>query len=210
MCKPWIVLGGGGHAKVVIDTLLTSHQDILGFTSPTEEVAMVLGVERVGDDDALGRYAAGEVALANGLGSVGSSDRRRDLFLHFSAQSHSFPPVVHPSAVVASSVSLGSGVQVLAGAVVQAGCRIHDNVIVNTRSSVDHDCSIGAHAHVAPGVTLSGGVTVGEGAHIGTGASVIQGVTIGARSVVGAGAVVVRDVSVGCTVVGVPANERIQ
>lgn len=210
MRKQWIVLGGGGHAKVVIDTLLAAHQDVLGFTNPSDEVTSVLGVERVGDDDALGRYAVGEVALAIGLGSVGSSDRRRELFLRFSAQSYSFPPVVHPSAVVASSVSLGSGVQVLAGAVVQAGCCIHDNVIVNTRSSVDHDCSIGAHAHVAPGVTLSGGVTVGEGAHIGTGASVIQGVTIGARSMVGAGAAVVRDVSVGSTVIGVPANERIQ
>lgn len=208
MGKPWVVLGGGGHAKVVIDALLAGQHQVLGFTSPGAEVAAILGVERVGDDDALGRYPAGEVVLANGLGSVGSSDLRRELFLRFSAQSYSFPTIVHPSAVVASSVSFGSGVQVLAGAVVQPGCRIRENVILNTRSSLDHDCTIGAHAHVAPGATLSGGVVVGEGAHIGTGASVIQGVEIGERSVVGSGAAVVRDVPAERTVVGVPAKER--
>ena len=208
MRKPWVVLGGGGHAKVVIDTLLAGQHQVVGFTSPETEVDLILGVERVGGDDALSRYAAGEIVLANGLGSVGSSDRRRELFLRFSGQDYSFPPIVHPSAVVASSVSLGSGVQVLAGAVVQPGCRICENVILNTRSSLDHDCTVGAHAHVAPGATLSGGIRVGEGAHIGTGASVIQGVTVGERSVVGAGAAVIRDVPAGRTVVGVPADER--
>ena len=208
MRKPWIVLGGGGHAKVVIDALLAGQHQIVGFTSPETEVDSILGVMRIGDDDALEGYSPEEVVLANGLGSVGSSDRRRKLYLRFSAQNYPFPPLLHPSAVVAASVSVGSGVQVLAGAVVQSGCCICENAILNTRSSVDHDCIIGAHVHVAPGATLSGGVLVGEGAHVGTGASVIQGVTIGAESVVGAGAAVVRDVLVGSTVVGVPAKER--
>jgi acetyltransferase-like isoleucine patch superfamily enzyme len=82
------------------------------------------------------------------------------------------------------------------------------NSIINTRASVDHDCVIGAHVHLAPGVTLSGGVTVGEGTHIGTGAVVIQGMTIGPRAIVGAGAVVVADVPAGAVVLGVPARER--
>ena len=210
MPKPWIVLGGGGHATVVIDTLLAADHQITGFTSPEADAASVLGVERVGDDDALDDYDPEEVALANGLGTVRTSHRRQELFLRFTARGYSFPPVVHASAIVAASVRMGSGAQVLAGAVVQPGCRIHENAIINTRASVDHDCSIGAHAHVAPGVTLSGGVTVGEGAHVGTGASVIQGVKIGAGSVVGAGAAVVRDVPAGSTVVGVPAKERVQ
>jgi len=94
----------------------------------------------------------------------------------------------------------------MAGAVVQAGCVIGSNTIINTRASVDHDSKIGAHVHVAPGVVLSGGVTIYDEAHLGTGAVVIQGVTIGRASVVGAGAVVIRDVSDGAKVVGVPAK----
>ncbi len=207
MRKPWIVLGGGGHAKVVIDALLARRYRVPGFTSPEVNAASVLGVEHLGDDDALDGYDPEEVVLANGLGSVWTDGRRRDLFVRFRTRTYRFPPIIHASAVVASSVEVGPGVQVLAGAVVQPGCRIHENTIINTRASVDHDCSIGAHAHIAPGVTLSGGVTVGEGALIGTGASVIQGVKIGAGSVVGAGAAVVQDVPAGSTVVGVPAKE---
>jgi len=94
----------------------------------------------------------------------------------------------------------------MAGAVVQAGCRIGENVIVNTRASIDHDCDIEAHAHVAPGAVLSGCVHVGERAHIGAGATVIQGLTIGAGAIVGAGAVVVDGIPDGVTVVGVPAR----
>lgn len=210
MRKPWIVLGGGGHAKVVIDTLLASNHLVSGFTSLENGVASILGIERVGDDEALEGYAPEEVVLANGLGSVANTDRRRDLFIRLSAQKYQFPPVVHVSATVASSATLGPGTHVMAGAVIQPGCAIAENVIINTRSSLDHDCSIGAHAHIAPGVTLSGGVVVGEGAHIGTGASVIQGIRIGARSVVGAGAAVIRDVPAGSTVVGTPATERAQ
>ena len=207
MDKPWIVLGGGGHAIVVIDALLSRGRKVIGFTSPESEAAPILGINHIGNDAVLDRYDHGAVTLANGLGSVRSTDRRRELFSRFS-RAHAFLPVVHASAVVAPSVAMGAGVQVMAGAVVQPGSSIMENVIINTRSSVDHDCSIGAHAHIAPGVTLSGGVTVGTGAHVGTGSSVIQGVTVGAGSVVGAGAVVIRDVPDGITVFGVPAKER--
>ena len=207
MDKPWIVLGGGGHAMVVIDALLSRGCEVLGFTSPDSQVTSILGVEHIGDDAVLDRYAPDAVALANGIGSVKSTDRRRELFIRFS-EAYTFLPVIHASAVVAPSVAMEAGAQVMAGAIIQPGSRIMENSIINTRSSVDHDCSIGAHVHIAPGVTLSGGVTVGAGAHIGTGSSVIQGMTIGAGSVVGAGAVVICDVPPGVTVVGVPAKER--
>jgi UDP-perosamine 4-acetyltransferase len=78
---------------------------------------------------------------------------------------------------------------------------------VNTSSSIDHDCRIGAHVHVAPGVTLSGGVEVGDGTHIGTGACVIQRIRIASHCFVAAGAVVVRDVAMNAKVAGVPARE---
>ncbi len=94
----------------------------------------------------------------------------------------------------------------MAGAVVNIGTRVKENSIINTNASVDHDCLIGAHVHIAPGVTLSGGVTVGEGSHIGTGASVMQGIEIGANVIVGAGAVVIDNIETGKTVCGVPAS----
>ena len=86
------------------------------------------------------------------------------------------------------------------------GTRIAENSVINTGAVVDHECIIGSHVHVAPGVTLSGGVQVGDGSHIGTGATVIQGVSIGRKALVGAGAVVLKDVPSGARVAGAPAK----
>ena len=82
----------------------------------------------------------------------------------------------------------------MAGAVINIGTRVEDNAIINTRASVDHDCHIGRHVHIAPGCTLSGGVSVGDETLIGTGSSVIQGISIGQRCLIGAGGNVLRDV----------------
>jgi UDP-perosamine 4-acetyltransferase len=102
---------------------------------------------------------------------------------------------------------LGEGVQIMAGTVVQPGSKIGDNTILNTRSSVDHDCEIGAHVHIAPGVTLSGGVRVHDDAHIGAGAVLIQGVEVGASSLVAAGSVVIHAVPANTRVAGMPARK---
>lgn len=95
-----------------------------------------------------------------------------------------FPPLVHPSAVVARSAKLGAGCVVMAGAVIQAGACIGPFAIVNTCASVDHHCMVGAYAHIAPGAHLCGGVEVGEGALIGVGVGVAPGAKIPAWSLV--------------------------
>ena len=95
----------------------------------------------------------------------------------------------------------------MAGVVIQPGSRIGKNSIVNTKASVDHDCIIGDHVHISPGVTLSGGVTVGSTVHIGSGATIIQGMRIGDNCLVAAGAVVISPLLDSVTVAGVPAKE---
>ena len=208
MSLPVLVLGGGGHAKVLIDALLAASTAIAGIIDPDPLLAgaRVLGVPVLGGDTVVKEFSSGEVLLVNGLGSVGLPLRRKRLFEQFKEQGYRFATVIHPSAIISSSVDMEEGVQVMAGAVIQPSCRIGMNTIINTRASVDHDCVVGDHAHVAPGVTLSGGVVIGTACHIGTAAAVVQGVTIGEASVVGAGAVVLKNVPAGTTVVGVPAK----
>ena len=208
MTRPVIVLGGGGHAKVVIDALLRGGVPVLGVTDPCQALAgrRILGVKVLGNDEVVLAHRPEELLLANGLGSVGVPERRREIFERFSALGYGFASVIHPSAVISSDAEIGEGAQIMAGAVIQPGCSIGRNAIINTRASVDHDCIIGDHTHVAPGVTLSGGVRVGVGVHIGTGATVIQGIDIGNDSLVGAGALVLKTVPSGETVVGVPAK----
>jgi UDP-perosamine 4-acetyltransferase len=201
-----VVLGAGGHARVVIDALQCAGADVSGIVAPAP-AEPVLGVTWLGTDESL-LAGAERPRLANGIGSVDASPTRAALFDRFVAAGFTFVNVIHPSATVARSARLGAGVQILAGAVVQPGAILGTNVIVNTRASVDHDCVVGDHAHIAPGATVSGDVTIGTGAHVGAGATVLQGRAIGARAVVGAGAVVDRDVPAGVVVVGVPARAR--
>ena len=202
---PVIVIGGGGHAKVLVSTLLLRRRYLLGFVDLNLALPPLLGISHLGTDSAVFKYLPGQVELVNGIGSVSCARNRQGVYDRFVEKQYRFATVIHPSAVVATEVEIESGVQIFAGAVVQPGCRLGANAIVNTGARVDHDCIVESHAHVAPGVTLCGAVQVGSGAHIGAGATVIQGVRIGAGSVVGAGALVIRDVPQGVTVIGVPA-----
>lgn len=209
MNLPVIVLGAGGHAKVLLDTLRACSIDVIGVTdsNPAKAGTAVQNVKILGTDSALREFPPSAVTLVNGIGSVGLTDARRALFDKFKRLGYAFANVIHPTAVIAPTARLGEGVQVMAGGIVQPDCEIGKDSIINTGASVDHDCRIGAHVHIAPGVTLSGGVEVGDNVHIGTGSTVMHGVRIGADSIIGVGAVVINDVPPRTTVAGVPAKE---
>ena len=208
MSMPVIVLGAGGHAKVLINALQLCTIEILGITDPDPALIgqKVLGVSILGSDDELKKYSADKVQLVNGLGSVRLPESRCRIFDECKRMGFTFATVVHPSAIVADDARIGEGSQIMAGAVLQPGICLGVNVVINTRASLDHDCHIGSHTHIAPGVTLSGDVYVGKGAHVGTGASVIQGVRIGEDSLVGAGSVVLKDIASGVKAFGCPAK----
>lgn len=210
MNKPVIVLGAGGHAKVLIQTLLLNDINIIGILDhkDIEMGRKVMGISIIGTDDSVLRYSTQDILLVNGLGSVKSMVAREKLFAEMKRQGYMFTAVIHPSAIIASDVTFGEGVQIMAGAIVQPGCYVGDNSLINTRVAVDHDCHIGDHVHIAPGATLSGGVSVGSETHIGTGATIIQGIGIGRQCLVAAGSVVIHDVPDGQIVMGVPARSH--
>jgi sugar O-acyltransferase (sialic acid O-acetyltransferase NeuD family) len=202
MGLPIVILGGGGHAKVVIYTLLLQDRQILGYCDLGPDGKPVLGVGRLGEEEVILRFAPEKVRLANGIGSP----LRSAVYERFAAKRYLFEQVIHPSAVVATDVHLDSGVQIMAKAVVQPGTCIGIDTIINTAASVDHDCVLGSHVHVGPGAVLCGHVRVGDGAQIGAAATIIQGKSIGAGSIVGAGALVLEDIPSKVTAVGVPAR----
>jgi UDP-perosamine 4-acetyltransferase len=205
--RPVIVLGGGGHARVLLDLLGLLGATILGVTTfDGMGEAPMPGVSVLGDDDAVLRFSPGEIMLVNALGIALASDKRKKLQEKFLSAGYVFPALLHPAAIVSRFAVIGDGCQVMAGAVVQAGARIGTGAVINTRATVDHDCEIGPYAHIAPGASLSGAVRVGECTLIGTGASVIQGITIGAMCTVGAGSAVIRELRESTRYAGVPAR----
>ncbi len=210
MSLPVLIVGGGGHAKVLIDVLRLCSVEILGIvdTDPSKIGNDILGIRVVGDDDVILQYQTNSLHLVNGMGSVHLPIKRRVVFEKFKKNGFTFATVIHPSAVIAADAFLDEGTQVMAGAVVQPGSRIGVDTIVNTKASVDHDCRIGNHVHLSPGVTLSGNVQVGDVSHLGTGANVIQGMTIGRNCFIGAGSLVIGNVPDDVEFMGVPARKR--
>jgi sugar O-acyltransferase (sialic acid O-acetyltransferase NeuD family) len=199
-----LILGAGGHAKVVVATLRAVGLEVVGvLDDDLRKVGQTLfGVPVLGNLADLSQYMGKPCIIA-----VGDNSSRRRLFEEWQWRRMIWRSVVHPSAFVDASATVGAGSVVLAGATVQVDVSIGSHCIVNTQASVDHDCNVGDFVHLAPGCRLAGNVTVEEGAFLGIGSSVIPGVTIGANAVVGAGAVVLRDVPAGATVVGVPARK---
>jgi UDP-perosamine 4-acetyltransferase len=199
-----IVLCAGGHARVVIEALLSRGTRPAAVTDrDSARVGTLLGgIPITGPDEDILKMQIDQVELANGLGNRASKSSsglsaRRELFQRFAALGYAFPVISHASAVIASDAVLSDGAQVMAGAIIQPAARLGRNVLVNTRAVVEHDCQVGDHAHIAPGAVLCGGAVVGEGAHVGAGAIVLGGISVGAGSVVAAGAVVARNVEAG-------------
>jgi sugar O-acyltransferase (sialic acid O-acetyltransferase NeuD family) len=203
-----ILLGAGGHGRVVLDALRSyADVEVLGFIDADPTVRQVDGASVIGDDTKLGSLRG--LGITHGVVTVGSvqpSARRAELFEKLRAAGLAGAIVIHPSATVAPSAEIGEGSVVLARSVVNPGARVGRNVILNTGAIVEHDCVIGDHVHVSPGAVLGGGSHVGEGSHVGISACVVQGIRVGERVLVAAGAVVVRDIPDGWRVAGVPAK----
>lgn len=202
------MLGAGGHAAVLAEALLAQGRNLIAMVAPepAHKNSPLAGITQLmSDESLLSAYSADQVDLVNGLGSLPSSVLRWQLFEYFSNHGYHFVSVVSPHAIISKYAKLAAGVQIMAGAIVQANARVGLNSIINTGAIVEHDCIIGAHNHIAPGATLSGSVITDSRVHIGTGANVIQGITIGEQAVVGAGTTIVRDIPAQQVIIPAPS-----
>ena len=208
--KSCVVIGGGGHAKSLVDALqLQGVYSAVGITDSNQRLwgSSVLGVPVIGADDELPSLRRrGVEYFVIGVGSVSDNRQRKALFEGALALNLLPAIVVHPSAVTSPSAKLGGGTVVLAGAIVNADATVGENVIVNSGSLIEHDCMVGDHVHVCPGARIGGGGRLGTGSFIGTAASLKQGITVGDWATVAMGAVVLSDVGPGMTVMGIPAR----
>jgi len=202
MAEPLVVIGSGGQAKVIVEAVLA--------LTPDREIIILDDSDGAGERSVLGiRVSGNRDALASAsrvIPAVGNNEARAKLIAWLLDQGHELETVLHPSAVVAESVSVGPGSFVAAGAIVIAEAKLGVGAIVNTGATVDHDCAIGDAAHIAPGVHLCGNVRVGARSLVGVGTSVRPGISICDDVTIGAGSVVVADITERGTFVGNPAR----
>ncbi len=212
-----LILGAGGHGRVVLDILLAANRAagnvdhatarVLGFLDNNPDVhgRRIDGVAVLGPVDDLASLAE-RVGATHAIVAIGDNGVRRSLARFVEQCGLELANAVHPSAALAHNSRLGRNVVVAAGVVVCAHCQIGDSVILNTGCIVDHQTMIGEGVHICPGVRIAGRVNVEAGTFVGIGATIIPRVTLGYEAIIGAGAVVIEDVAPLATVVGVPAR----
>lgn len=202
-----VVVGGGGHATVVVSVLKKSGYTVLGYTDAKNH-GDILGAPYLGDDLALSELVQAHPGCQAilGVGKTDESSSRSQLQSQVRALGFIFPVVVSPAAVVNEHVTVGAGTVVFDGVVVNTGTAMGDCCILNTSCIVEHGCDLGNNVHVSPGAVLSGGVKIGANCMIGAGAIVIQCVNICPDCLVGAGCTVLEDIPSPGVYVGTPAR----
>lgn len=202
MFKKIIILGAGGHAKVIADIALKCGYEVLGFLDDNADVKESGGIRVLGPIADCVKYSDCEFVIG-----IGNNLTRK-------AISDKFPlnwaTVIHPSAQIGFDVKIECGTVVMANAVINPSARIGKHCIINTASVVEHDSEIGNYVHLSPKGLLCGTVKIGDNTNIGAGATVINNISICSDSVIGAGATVIDDINEQGIYVGTPAKKLLR
>jgi sugar O-acyltransferase (sialic acid O-acetyltransferase NeuD family) len=205
-----IILGAGGTSREIADTVgdinrIERRWNLLGFLDDdaAKYGKAVAGLPVLGAIDCARQYAARFII---GVARAGDSWRRRRIVERLALTRERFATIIHPSATVSRSATIGVGTAILYNSVVTTDVTIGDHVIIQYNVTVSHDAVIGDFVTMAPGSLIAGSVRLGAGAYLGAGSQVINDVTVNEAAVVGLGAAVIRDVMAGETVAGNPAR----
>lgn len=192
-----LLYGAGGHARVIVDTLMDLGLAVHGLFDDAVVNGTFLGTP------VLGKYDPACFTDAKLVITIGKNSDRKKIA---SSIKHEFGSVVARTSLVSPKATMGFGCMILQNVIIQTYSVLGNHVILNTASQIDHNCTLGDYVHIAPGAVLCGDVTVGEGTLVGAGAVVTPGVKIGKWCTIGAGAVVIADVPDGSVFVGNPAR----
>lgn len=200
-----VILGFGGHAKSVADSILKGGRyHIVGYT---DTHGCNSQFEYLGTDDELIKiYKQGTHKAALGVGYLGNS-MIRDKLVHIAHEiGFEFPAIIDPSAIISEDAVIGEGTFVGKRVVINAGARIGDFCIINTGAIIEHENTVEDYSHVAVGVILCGNITVGHHSMIGAGSTVIQGKTIGDNCIIGANSTIISHVEDNMKCYGIVKN----
>ena len=203
--KELIIIGAGGHGRVIADIAqkLGAYDKIAFLDDGDAKESMGLPV--VGKVADMQKYAAS----ADMFVAIGNSKVRGDFIERLLAMGANVPTLIHPSAIIGACVEIGAGTAIMAGAVINPCSTLGKGVILNTCSSIDHDCVIGDYCHIAVGVHVAGTVCLGDKVWLGAGATIKNNVNVCSDCIIGAGAVVVKDITESGTYIGVPAKIKL-
>ena len=194
-----IIIGGGGHAKVIADIAVANHYNILGFLDDNPNTLQFSNLKRLGKISDCIKYNDVQFIIA-----IGNNTVRQNIAKKYPLN---FATLIHPSAIVSKYAQLAKGTVVMPLCVINSHAKIGEHCIINTSSVIEHDANVNNYTHISPNATLCGTVNIGENCHIGAGATIINNITICDNCIIGAGAAVTNDIIENGTYVGVPAQK---
>lgn len=206
MAEAGYIVGAGPQGRILAEMWQIQEPGIdLHFLDDNADLhgKRVLKVPVDGPVDML---ASVDLAVARIVLAVGDNHRRLELDSSWDARGVRWAKIIHPSAVVARSASIGDGSVVFPQALVHTGALVGRHVVINSGALVEHDAVLGDGVSISPGVSMGGRVRIGRATFISTGAVIAPRVSIGAGSIIGAGAAVVADLPDGVLAYGVPAR----
>ncbi|MEG0564465.1 acetyltransferase [Anaerorhabdus sp.] len=201
MNRKVILIGNGGHAKVIADIIKLNNDEIVGFiVDKGYDTNNALGLKWLGDFTVIDRYKEDyEFIIA-----IGSNKLRNQISELYDLKWHT---AIHPSAIIDTTCIVSEGTCIMANAVVNSSAKIGKHCIINTGSIVEHDCIVDDYCHLSPNSVICGTVKIGKEVHVGAGSTVINNISIIDNVIIGAGACVVKDIVESGTYVGVPTKK---
>ncbi len=196
-----ILIGAGGHAKVIADIIRCRGDRIIGYLDDNV-TGDIDNIPVLGTTSGIARFTS----RAGFFVAIGNAMAREKIMAAVTSAGGSCYTAIHPTAVIAQDTTIAPGTAIMANAVINSGSIVGRGVIINTGATIDHDNRIGDFCHIAPGAHLSGTVQLGKSVWVGTGAAIINNVSICANTTVGAGAAVTHDITTPGVYVGVPAR----
>ena len=202
MMKKVVIIGNGGHAKVIKD-IISRKKGIVLYAMLDDSITHKYESDNIIYDSLnnLNDYLHAKLIIA-----IGNNKVREKIVKRFNLHDYNFLSIIDGSAIISLSAKIAVGTVVMPNAIINSNAIIGKHSIINSGAIVEHDNEIGDYTHISPGAVLSGTVTVGEFTHIGSGSVVIPNINIGARCIIGAGSVVIKDIESNVTAVGNPAR----
>lgn len=202
MNKKLLIIGAGGHGKVVADIALNLKKyDVIEFLDDAIKECMSFKV--IDCVNNMNNYIEDYDIIV----AIGNTSARKQILDELIKNNAKIPSLIHPTATIGENVEIGFGTVVMAGAIINPDSKIGNGCIINTAATVDHDCKLENYVHISVGAHLAGNVKIGESTWIGIGSSVINNINICENVMLGAGAVAVKDITESGTYIGVPAKK---
>lgn len=198
--KNVVIIGAGGHAKVITDIIQKSGDCVKGYLDSIRNSGEFLGHPILGSNADYKKFLDCYFIIAVG----GNNERRRIAESMPEAKWHT---AVHPSACISSiDVKIGEGTVISANAVINSCTQIGKHCIINSGAVIEHDNTLEDYVHAASRTCTAGRVSIGRCTLLGTGAIAGTNVSICENCIIGAGALVIKSIDKPGVYAGVPAK----